>query len=246
MARLARKFFPRKRYALALARRSRVNTHVSWPRFPVPLPVPLPLSITLRLFATPLLASVGRAILLARLPTPPASSLLLTGFTAKMGSPMPRPEQPLASFEQTLPGPMMMTALWPLADVPKKMILVHGRIDSRCSSLGAKRQLRSEASYPRSPSILLYQTCPIARSTADAVDRPNARFWAAFRALLTDHPGQSLRDHLEREGFAVLGPKMERPPIPFGTKNAPRRRRPFLCRFAFCLRLARKQLRCLA
>ena len=51
----------------------------------------------------------------------------------------------------------MMTALWPLADVPKKMTLVHGRIDSRCSSLGAKRQLRSEAFYPRSPSILLYK-----------------------------------------------------------------------------------------
>ena len=70
---------------------------------------------------------------------------------------MPRPEQPFASFEQTLPGPMMMTALWPLADVPKRMTLVHGRIDSRCSSLGAKRQLRSEAFYPRSPSILLYR-----------------------------------------------------------------------------------------
>jgi hypothetical protein len=78
-----------------------------------------------------------------------------------------------------------MTALWPLADVPKKMTLVHGRIDSRCSSLGAKRQLRSEASYPRSPSILLYETCRIARSTAGALARPNARFWAAFKVSLT-------------------------------------------------------------
>src|SRR5271169_4898824 len=99
---------------------------------------------------------------------------------------MPRPKQPFASFEQTLPGPMMMTALWPLADVPKRMTRVHGRIDSRCSSLGAKRQLRSEASYPRSPSILLYQMCRITRSTAGAVARPNTRFWAAFKVSLTD------------------------------------------------------------
>jgi len=69
-----------------------------------------------------------------------------------------------------------MTALWPLADVPKKMTLVHGRVDSRCSSLGAKRQLRSEASYPRSPSILLYKMCRIARSTAGAVARPTRGF----------------------------------------------------------------------
>src|ERR1019366_1570592 len=96
---------------------------------------------------------IGRAIFLARLPTPPALRLLLTCFAAKMGSPMPRPEQPFASFEQTLPGPMM-TALWPLADVPKRMTLVHGRIDSRCSSLGAKRQLRSEAFYPDRKSVV--------------------------------------------------------------------------------------------
>ena len=43
---------------------------------------------------------------------------------------MPRPEQPFASFKQTLlPGPVMMTApFWPLADVPKRMTLVHGRV----------------------------------------------------------------------------------------------------------------------
>ena len=142
-------------------------------------------SIAFGLFAPLLLAVIGRAILLARLPTPPASSLLLTCFTAKMGSPMPRPEQPFTAFEQTLPGPMMMTALWPFADVPKKMTLVHGRLCSRCSSLGAKRQLRSEAFYPRSPSILLYRMRPIARSNAGAVARSNARFWLAFRARLT-------------------------------------------------------------
>lgn len=51
---------------------------------------------------------------------------------------MPRPEKPFASFEQTLTGQMMMTALWPLTDVPQKMTLVHGRFDSRCSSLEAK------------------------------------------------------------------------------------------------------------
>ena len=101
---------------------------------------------------------------------------------------MPRPEQPFASLEQALPGPMP-TALWPLADVPKKMTLVHGRNRSRCSSLGAKRQLRSEAFYPRSPSILPYKMCQIARFTAGAVARPNARFWAASKARLTSKEG---------------------------------------------------------
>src|ERR1019366_10149256 len=101
-------------------------------------------------------AILGCSILLAGMPTLPMPGLLLTDLTAVTRSPMPRPEQPFASFEQTLPGPMM-TALWPLADVPKRMTLVHGRINSRCSSLGAKRQLRSEAFYPRSPSILHYQ-----------------------------------------------------------------------------------------
>src|ERR1035438_4466722 len=120
---------------------------------------------------------------------------MLTCFTAKMGSPMPRPEKPFASFEQTLPGPMMMTALWPFANVPKRMTLVHGRRYSRCSSLGAKCQLRSEASYPRSPSILLYKMYRIARSTAGAVARSNARFWPVFRALLTQ--GGDLRRRSE-------------------------------------------------
>ena len=89
-------------------------------------PLTQPLTITLRLFATLLLAVLGRAILLARLPTPPAPSRLPTRLTAIMRSPMPRPEQPFAALEQTPPGPIM-TALWPLADVPKKMTLVHGR-----------------------------------------------------------------------------------------------------------------------
>ena len=96
---------------------------------------------------------------------------------------MPRPEQPFASFEQTLPGPMMMTALWPLADVPKKMTLVHGRSCSRCSSLGAKRQLRSEAFFHPLPSFdITLQDAPIARFNAGAVARSTARFWLAFRA----------------------------------------------------------------
>jgi hypothetical protein len=51
---------------------------------------------------------------------------------------MPWPEQPFTALEQTTPGPMM-TALWPFADVPKKMTLVHGSLYSRWSSLGAKR-----------------------------------------------------------------------------------------------------------
>ena len=129
-------------------------------------------------------AILGCPILLAGMPTLPMPGLPLTDLTAVMRSPMPRPEQPFASFEQTLPGPMM-TALWPRADVPKKMTLVHGRIDSRCSSLGAKRQLRSEAFYPRSLSILLYKMCRIARSTTGAMARPNARFWADFNVSLT-------------------------------------------------------------
>jgi len=67
-----------------------------------------------------------------------------------------RQKQMLASFEQALPGPMM-TALWPLADVPKKMILVHGRSYSRCSSLGAKRLLRPEAFIPALLRLLPYK-----------------------------------------------------------------------------------------
>jgi hypothetical protein len=109
MARLAEKSSPGGLYALALARPIRI----SWRRFPFTLP----LSMAPWLFAPSLLAVSGRAILLARLPTPPTSSLLLTCFTAKMGSPMPRPEQPSTSFEQTEPGPMM-TPLWTFADVP--------------------------------------------------------------------------------------------------------------------------------
>jgi hypothetical protein len=41
------------------------------------------------------------------------------------------------SLEETLPP--ITTALWSLTDVLKKMILVHGRFDSRCTSLGAQR-----------------------------------------------------------------------------------------------------------
>ena len=63
-----------------------------------------PLPIPLRLFPPPLLAVLGRPIPLARLPTPPASSRLPTRFTAIMRSRMPRPEQPFASFEQTMPA----------------------------------------------------------------------------------------------------------------------------------------------
>jgi hypothetical protein len=107
MARLARKIFTRKLSALALARRLRVSGR-RWS------------------LAPPFLAMSGRTLLLARLPTLPMPGLSLTGLPAIRGSPMPRPEQPFASFEQTRPGPRM-TALWPRADVPKKRTLVHGR-----------------------------------------------------------------------------------------------------------------------
>ena len=145
----------------------------------------LSLPIPSRLFLAALASLFGGAILLACLPSSPPPGRLPTRFAAITGLRLPRPEQPFASFEQALPGPMMMTALWPLADVPKKMTLVHGRHYSRCSSLGAKRQLRSEAFYPSSPSILPYKMCQIARSTAGAVAQPKARFWAAFKARLT-------------------------------------------------------------
>jgi hypothetical protein len=121
----------------------------------LPLAPPLPMAPTL--FLAMATAILGRTILLVGPPTLPASRRLLTCFTAKMGSPMPRPEQPFTSFEQTPPAPMA-TALWPLVEVPKKMTLVHGRVYSRCSSLGAKRQLRSEAFFtPRNDCWLIYK-----------------------------------------------------------------------------------------
>jgi hypothetical protein len=73
---------------------------------------------------------------------------------------MPGPEQPFTALEQTTPGPMMMTALWPFADVPKKMALVHGSPYSRCSSLEAKRQLRFEALFTsRLAYLSIYKKC---------------------------------------------------------------------------------------
>jgi hypothetical protein len=101
---------------------------------------------------------------------------------------MPRPEQPFASFEQTLPGPMMMTTLWPLADVPKKMTPVHGSLYSRCSSLEAKRQLRFEAFLPpphRLPFVVTLRNVPFPRSSQGEVARAKARFCPAFNALPT-------------------------------------------------------------
>ena len=80
----------------------------------------------------------------------------------------------------------MPTALWPFADVPKKMILVHGSYYSRCASLGAKRQLRFEAFLHLSSWLLInLQDVPIPRSTSRAVARAKARFCHAFKALLT-------------------------------------------------------------
>jgi len=79
------------------------------------------------LFTPPLASELGGPIPLACLPTPPALCRLLTGCTAIARLWTPRPEQPFASLEQTTPGPMM-TALWPLADVPKRMIVVHGSV----------------------------------------------------------------------------------------------------------------------
>jgi hypothetical protein len=98
---------------------------------------------------------------------------------------MPWPEQPFTALEQTTPGPMI-TALWPFADVPKKMTLVHGSLYSRCSSLEAKRQLRFEAFLPTRRSLLdNLQDVPNPRSTPSALARAKARFCHAFKALLT-------------------------------------------------------------
>jgi hypothetical protein len=72
---------------------------------------------------------------------------------------MPRPEQPFTALEQTMPRPMS-TALWPFADVPKKMMLVHGSCYSRCASLEAKRQLRLEAFFTsRLGCLSIYKMC---------------------------------------------------------------------------------------
>ena len=58
--------------------------------------------------------------------TTPTPSRLLTQRTAITCLRTPRPEQPFASFEQTMPEPMMAT-LWPLTDMTNKMTSVHGR-----------------------------------------------------------------------------------------------------------------------
>jgi hypothetical protein len=94
--------------------------------------------MSLRLFASVLLAVLGRPILLARPPASPATSRVATRFTAIVRSWMPWPVQTFTALEQTAPG-LMMTTLWPFLDVPKKMALVHGSLYSRCSSLEAKR-----------------------------------------------------------------------------------------------------------
>jgi hypothetical protein len=95
--------------------------------------------MSLRLGTPLLLALLGRPILLARLPTLPATNCVAALFTAILRKWMTRPEQPFTALEQTTPGLMMMTALWPFADVPNRMTLVHGSLYSRCSSLEAKR-----------------------------------------------------------------------------------------------------------
>jgi len=97
---------------------------------------------------------------------------------------MPGPEQPFTALQQTTPGPMP-TALWPLTDVPKKMMLVHGSCYSRCASLEAKLTLRFEAFLPSSYLLVNLQDVPVPRSTSRAVARAKARFCHAFKALLT-------------------------------------------------------------
>ena len=87
--------------------------------------MPHPLSIAFRLFASLLLAVLGRAIPLTRPPALPMTSRVATLFTAVVRSWMPWPEQPFTALEQTTPGPIK-TALWSFANVPNKMTLVHG------------------------------------------------------------------------------------------------------------------------
>jgi hypothetical protein len=159
----ARKFCARGRYALALAppllvsctgRSSSCAGHALRP-----LPPPLPITPTLLL---PLdTAMRTRPILLAGSPTPPAPGRLPTTVAAVATSPMPRPEQLFAALEQTHPGPIT-TTLWPRAQAPKKMTSVHGRVNSRCTSLEAKRELRFEALLLLVSRCLFYKKCPSA------------------------------------------------------------------------------------
>src|SRR5436190_15503889 len=60
--------------------------------------------MSLRLFASVLLAVLGRPIMLARTPTPPVESREATLFTAIVRSWMPWPKQPFTAFEQTTPA----------------------------------------------------------------------------------------------------------------------------------------------
>ena len=112
------KIFCWRCWALALARPCRVRSR------PWTLVAALP--IALALLAALLSAVLGVAIALAGVPTPPAACLVATGCGAIARLRLRRPEQTRAAFEQTTPEPTLR-ALWPLAAVPDKMTMVHGR-----------------------------------------------------------------------------------------------------------------------
>ncbi len=169
-----RKIFLLRGNALALARR----IHVSRRR----LPLAHPLSIALRLFPSLLLAVLGRAIALARPPAPPLLSRAATHFTAIARSWMSWPEQPFTALEQTTPGPMA-TALWPLADVPNKMTLVHGRrllptVKSRSEALTSLRGV-----FP-SPSLAAFRSWSI-YDMRQSRDQPLALWPGPLRVFVT-------------------------------------------------------------
>jgi len=75
---------------------------------------------------------------------------------------------------------MMTTALWPFADVPKKMTLVHGRcllplVKSRSEALTSLRGVYLSPFLTDLYSGLLYQMCQIPRPRHDAVVRATTR-----------------------------------------------------------------------
>jgi hypothetical protein len=140
--------------------------------------LPRQLSIPPRLATPSFTPGVAGSIALARLPTPPAPSRLLTAFAAIACLRMPRPEQPFASFEQTTPGPMM-TALWPRAEAPKKITSVHGSwllpmFKSRSEALNSLRGV-----FYTSPFIQEYFTSRVSAANHGARRGP------VHRALLS-------------------------------------------------------------
>jgi hypothetical protein len=140
-------------YALALARRF----HVSWRA----LTFAQTLTITLRLLPPLLPALLRSAVFSAGSPPPPAFCIVATPQTAKKCFRMPWPERPFTSLEQTTPR-SRKTTLWPFADVPNKMMVVHGSrllpmFKSRSEASTSLRGVASTAYLIPKPWLLIYK-----------------------------------------------------------------------------------------